>query len=130
MQNFKVTVNGRVYEVTVEEGSGATAPAAVAPAAPAAPVADAAPAAAPAAPKPVGTVEAGDVVVNAPLAGVILYVKVKPGESVKYGQVLLTLEALKMENEIVAPQDGVVKEILVDTGTNVNVGDALVTLKA
>lgn len=122
MQNFKVTVNGKVYDVTVEEGTKTAAPAAAA--AVSAPAASAAPAAV----KP-AAVEAGDVPVNAPLAGAILSVKVKPGDAVKYGQVLLTLEALKMENEIVAPQDGVVKDILVSTGATVNVGDTLVTLR-
>lgn len=129
MQNFKVTVNGKIYDVTVEEGTQSAAPV-VETAVKTAPAAVSAPAApAPAAAK-AAAMEAGDVPVNAPLAGAILAVKVKPGDSVKYGQVLLTLEALKMENEIVAPQDGVVKEILVSTGATVNVGDTLVTLRA
>ena len=130
MQNFKVTVNGRAYEVTVEETGVNESPAPVVEKAAEKPVvATSAPA-----PAPVGVaaanIESGDVPVNAPLGGTILSVKVKPGDQVKHGQVLLTLEALKMENEIVAPQAGTVKEILVSSGTSVNVGDILVTLRA
>jgi biotin carboxyl carrier protein len=126
MQSFKVTVNGKVFDVTVDDGIAST-PAVAAPVAEKVETEEA-PAAAPA--LKTGNIESGDVPVNAPLAGTILAVKVKPGESVSYGQVLLTLEALKMENEIVAPQAGVVKEILAGTGTSVNVGDILITLRS
>lgn len=135
MQNFKVTVNGKVYDVSVQEAGQnigtpvATAPVAAPVAAPA-PAQEAAPAPA-AAPvvKSAGAIEAGDVPLNAPLAGTIMAIKVKPGDAVKYGQVILTLEALKMENEIVAPQDGVIKEITAVVGATVNVGDVLAILK-
>lgn len=126
MQNFKVTVNGKVYDVAVEDGNASTV---AAPASENAAKIEAAPVAVPVQTAiKEGNIEAGDIPVNAPLAGAILAVKVKAGENVSYGQVLLTLEALKMENEIVAPQAGVIKEILVSTGTSVNVGDILITL--
>lgn len=122
MQNFKVTVNGKVFNVSVEEGGAASAPVAAAPAAVAAPAAAAAPAV------QQTTVSAGETPINAPLAGTIMTIPVKPGDVVKSGQVILTLEALKMENEIVAPADGTVKSIAVSIGTSVNVGDVLAVL--
>jgi biotin carboxyl carrier protein len=123
MKSYRVSVNGKTYEVVVEEisnaGMGQAATAAKAE------TAAVNTASSPAASKaPV----AGGNPVNAPLSGSILSVKVKPGESVKMGQVLVTLEALKMENEIVAPAAGVVKEVCVQTGAMVNVGDVLVVL--
>lgn len=125
MKNLIVTVNGVAYNVTVEEGTGA--PAAAAPAAAPAPAAPAAPAAAPAAPAaPAGA--AGSVVVNAPMPGNILDVKVKPGDSVKAGDTLLILEAMKMENEISAPQDGTIATIDVRKGDVVDSGALLCTM--
>ncbi|WP_302200214.1 biotin/lipoyl-containing protein [uncultured Gemmiger sp.] len=122
MKNLIVTVNGVAYNVTVEEGTGAP----VAPAAPAAAPAPA-PAAAPAAPAaPAGA--AGSVVVNAPMPGNILDVKVKPGDSVKAGDTLLILEAMKMENEISAPQDGTIASIDVRKGDVVDSGALLCTM--
>lgn len=126
---YKVTLNGRTYEVEVEAGKAmlvdeyeAYAPA---PAAAAAPVATpAAPAAAPAA--PVATV-AGDAV-KAPMPGVVLKVQVQQGQAVKAGQVLVILEAMKMENEILAPQDGTVASVNVNKGDTVNSGDVLVSM--
>ena len=124
MKNLIVTVNGVAYNVTVEEGTGAPV-AAAAPAAPAAPAP--APAAAPAAPAaPTGA--AGAVVVNAPMPGNILDVKVKPGDSVKAGDTLLILEAMKMENEISAPQDGTIATIDVRKGDVVDSGALLCTM--
>ncbi|WP_294568942.1 biotin/lipoyl-containing protein [uncultured Subdoligranulum sp.] len=124
MKNLIVTVNGVAYNVTVEEGTGAPV-AAAAPAAPAAPAP--APAAAPAAPAaPAGA--AGAVVVNAPMPGNILDVKVKPGDSVKAGDTLLILEAMKMENEISAPQDGTIATIDVRKGDVVDSGALLCTM--
>ena len=124
MKNLIVTVNGVAYNVTVEEGTGAP----VAAAAPAAPAP--APAAAPAAPEapaaPAGT--AGAVVVNAPMPGNILDVKVKPGDSVKAGDTLLILEAMKMENEISAPQDGTIASVDVRKGDVVDSGALLCTM--
>ena len=128
MKNYTITVNGNVYEVTVEEGftGAASAPKAAAPAPKAAPAAapKAAPAAAPAA--PAGA--AGAVAVTAPMPGKILGVKASAGQAVKRGQVLLILEAMKMENEIVAPQDGTVASINVNKGDTVNSGDVLVSM--
>lgn len=125
MKNYTITVNGNVYEVTVEEGftGAASAPKAAAPkAAPAAaPKAAPAPAAAPAG-------AAGAVAVTAPMPGKILGVKASAGQAVKRGQVLLILEAMKMENEIVAPQDGTVATINVAVGDSVEPGATLATL--
>lgn len=121
MKNYTITVNGTAYDVTVEEGSGSAAnPGAPAPAAPKA---------APAAPKaaaPSGS--QGAVKVNAPMPGKILDVKTSAGASVKKGEVLLVLEAMKMENEIVAPQDGTVASVNVSSGDSVEAGAVVVTL--
>lgn len=126
MKNYTITVNGNVYEVTVEEGftGAASAPKAAAPAPKSAPAPAAAPKAAPAA--PAGA--AGAVAVTAPMPGKILGVKASAGQAVKRGQVLLILEAMKMENEIVAPQDGTVATINVAVGDSVEPGATLATL--
>lgn len=123
MKNYTITVNGNVYEVTVEEGTGiGAAPAVATPkAAP-----KAAPAAAPKAAAPAGA--AGAVVVVAPMPGKILAVKTNPGQAVKKGDVLLVLEAMKMENEIVAPQDGTVASINAAVGDSVDAGQTIATL--
>lgn len=114
MKNLIVTVNGVAYNVTVEEGTGAavaSAPVAAAPAASAAPAG-----------------AAGSVTVTAPMPGNILDVKVKAGDSVKAGDTLLILEAMKMENEISAPQDGTIASVNVRKGDVVNSGDLLCTM--
>ena len=124
MKNYTITVNGTPYNVTVEEGTSSAAPVASAPAP--APAAAPAPQAAPkAAPAPAA---AGSVKVDAPMPGNILDVKVSNGTAVKAGQVLVILEAMKMENEIVAPAAGTVDTIPVSKGDAVNTGDVLVTL--
>lgn len=123
MSKYLITVNGGSYEVTVEE-IGGVAPVAVAPAASAAPAA--APVAAPA-PKAVPAA-AGSETVSAPMPGNILSVNVAAGQSVKAGDVMLILEAMKMENEILAPRDGVVAQVAVSKGATVNTGDTLVVL--
>ena len=129
---YKVTLNGRTYEVEVEAGKAmlldeyeaiAPAPAAAAPVAAAAPAA-AAPAAASTAPAVTG---AGDPV-NAPMPGNILKVNVKAGDKVKSGTVLVVLEAMKMENEIMAPKDGTVTQVLVSKGSTVDTGAPLVVI--
>ena len=119
MRTYKITVNGQVYNVDVEE-IGASAPAAAAPvAAPAAaPKAAPAPAAAP-------VVAGAGESVKAPMPGTILDVKVSVGQSVKNGDVLCILEAMKMENEIMAPCDGVVSGITATKGTAVESGALL-----
>ena len=119
MKYYNITVNGVAYSVSVEETAAGAAPVAAAPAAPVAP--KAAPAAAPKA-------AAGAVTVKAPMPGNILDVKVAAGASVKAGDVLVILEAMKMENEIVAPQDGTVASINVNKGDTVNSGDVLVSM--
>ena len=128
---YKVTLNGRTYEVEVEAGKAmllaeyeAVAPAA--PAAAAAPVA-AAPAAAPAAAAAPVVTGAGEAV-NAPMPGNILKVNVKAGDAVKSGTVLVVLEAMKMENEIKAPKDGTVTQVLVSKGSTVDTGAPLVVI--
>ena len=119
MKNYTITVNGTVYDVTVEEGTGSAAPVAAAPKA--TPKAAPAPAAAPAGGQ-------GAVKVNAPMPGKILSVKASAGQAVKKGEVLLILEAMKMENEVVAPQDGTVASINVAAGDSVEAGAVLATL--
>lgn len=137
MKNYTITVNGNVYEVTVEEGftGKASAPAArpAAPAAAPAPApAPAAPAPAPApaavAPAPAAAPAAGSITVSAPMPGKILGVKTSVGAAVKKGQVILILEAMKMENEIVAPEDGTVASVNVSVGEMVEPGATLATL--
>ncbi|MFG6326994.1 MAG: biotin/lipoyl-binding protein [Lachnospiraceae bacterium] len=123
MKNYKITVNGNVYDVTVEEtGSSASASAAFTPAAPA-PKAAPAPAAA-----PVSAGTQGDVKISAPMPGKVLSIKVSAGEKVTKGQIIMILEAMKMENEIVASQDGTVASIDVNEGASVEAGAVLATL--
>ena len=122
MKNYTITVNGNVYEVTVEEGTTGAAPAAAPKAAPKA----AAPAAPKAAPKAAGA--AGSVTVAAPMRGKILAVKAAAGQAVKKGDVLAVLEAMKMENDIVAPQDGTVASVNVAAGETVETGATIATL--
>ena len=118
MRKFLVNVNGTSYEVEVEELKGD-----ITPAAPAAAPAPAAPAAkAPAAPASASTVAA-------PMPGTIVGINVKVGDSFKRGQVLLVLEAMKMENEILAPRDGRVVAINTSKGATVNSGDILVAFE-
>ena len=122
MKYYNISVNGVAYSVSVEETAAGAAP--VAPAAAPAPKAAPAPAAAPKA----AAGAAGAVAVKAPMPGNILDVKVAAGASVKAGDVLVILEAMKMENEIVAPQDGTVASINVHKGDTVNSGDTLVSM--
>lgn len=124
MKNYRITVNGTAYDVAVEELGAGTVPAA-APAAAPAPVA-AAPAAAPAAPAASGA--EGGVKVAAPMPGKILAIKANAGQAVKRGDVIMILEAMKMENEITAPEDGTIAGINVAVGDSVESGDTLASL--
>lgn len=129
-KQYSVTVNGTVYDVTVEELGTAAAPAAVSAPTPApAPVAAPAPAPAqaPAAPKAPPATGAGEKI-DAPLNGTVLDVKVSSGTAVKKGDLLLIIEAMKMENEILAPKDGTITSVAVQKGSTVNAGDALATI--
>ena len=126
---YKVTLNGKTYEVEVEQGKAvlldeyeALAPAQAAPAAPVA----ATPAAAPAPAAPVD-LAAGETV-TAPMPGNIIRVDVAKGDAVKAGQILVILEAMKMENEIVAPKDGTVAQVVTSKGSVVDTGAPLVVI--
>ena len=125
---YIVTLNGKNYEVEVTEcdavllnvsdAVAAPAPVAAAPAAPAAPAA-----------APVAAPVAGDgTKVPSPMPGTILSVNVSVGQAVKTGDVLMVLEAMKMENDIVAPCDGTIKQLLVSKGSTVNTDDVLAVL--
>lgn len=128
---YKVTLNGKTYEVEVEHGKAvlldeyeALAPAQAAPVA-AAPAAAVAPAPVAAA-APVN-LAAGETVA-APMPGNILRVEVNQGDTVKAGQLLVVLEAMKMENEIVAPKDGTVAQVVTSKGAVVDTGSPLVVI--
>lgn len=110
MKKYRVNVNGTVFEVEIEEMTGAPAAPAVAPAP-----------AAPAAP-------AGGEKITAPMPGTILAVNVASGSAVKKGDVLMILEAMKMENEIMAPCDGAVTSVSVTKGAAVESGTLLCTI--
>ncbi len=137
---YIVTINNKEYEVEVEKGKAAvvdmrtvTAVAAHAAvqtpaAAPAAPAASPAPAPA-AAPAPVQAAAVSGEAIKAPMPGTILDIKVAAGSKVSKGQVILILEAMKMENEIVAPADGTVAQILTAKGSSVNTGDILAVIQ-
>lgn len=129
---YKVTLNNRVYEVEVEMGQAMLIDEydAVAPApAPAPAAAPAAPAAAPAAPAavPAAALASGEVV-KAPMPGNILKINVAPGQKVEEGDVLIVLEAMKMENEIVATKSGTVAQVAVSKGAVVETGAPLVVI--
>lgn len=128
---YKVTLNGRTYEVEVEHGEAVLLDEyeAVAPAAAPAPVAaaPAAPAAAPAAAAAPAVTAAGETVA-APMPGTIVDVKVSAGQAVKSGDVLVVLEAMKMENEVMAPHDGTVAQVVTQKGAKVETGTPLVVL--
>ena len=123
MKNYTITVNGNVYDVTVEEGASTGAP--VAAKAPAAP--KAAPKAAPAAaPKDAGG--AGSIKIEAGAAGKVFKLEKKVGDAVKKGDAVIIIEAMKMEIPVVAPEDGTVASIDVAVGDAIEAGAVLATL--
>ena len=130
MKKFNITVNGSAYEVEVEEVGGAVSSAPkAAPKVAAAPVAApkaAAPVAAPAA--AAAPVAAGAEVISAPMPGKVLSVNCKVGDAVKTGDVLMILEAMKMQNEIMAPNDGTVSDVRITAGQNVGTGDVMIIM--
>lgn len=119
MKNYTITVNGNVYDVTVEETGAASAPVVAR---------TAAPLQAPKAAAPDNTGAEGSVKVTAPMPGKILSVKAKVGDTVKKGQAIIILEAMKMENEIVASEAGRIASINTKEGASVEAGDLLATL--
>lgn len=135
MKNYTITVNGNVYDVTVEENGQSAAPVAPRKAVAAAPVAPApapapavapAPAAAPA-PAPIAGGQ-GSIKIEAGAAGKVFKIESKPGAQVKLGDTVLVLEIMKMETPVVAPKDGVVVSINVNEGQSVEAGELLATM--
>lgn len=119
MKKYIIKLNGKVYEVEMEEVTGEAA----------ATIAEAPKAAeAPAQPVPQSAPVTGGETVEAPMPGTIVGVSVKVGDRVKKGQVLVVLEAMKMENEIVAPLEGTIAAVNVSKGQTVNPGEALVQI--
>lgn len=130
MKQLKITVNGKKYDVTVEEmgatSTSTSAPVSAAPAPAAAPAAAPAPEAAPA--PAVAPANADGFKVESPMPGTILDVKVSVGAQVKNGDTLVVLEAMKMENEIKADRDGTITGVFVNKGDSVDSGSALVSI--
>lgn len=122
MKSYTITVNGNVYDVTVEENGAGAAPAAAPRAAAPAPVA-----AAPAAPAPAAG-GAGNVKIEAGAAGKVFSIDAKVGDAVKKGDTVLVLEVMKMETPVVAPEDGTVASIEVSAGQAVEAGALLATM--
>lgn len=137
MKKFKVTVDGQIFEVSVEEikenpvvaGAGKQAVPILQPKAAPAPEAEKTPPKEmPVQQKPLSSGGSGGTAVPAPMPGSIIDVLVQPGDTIEAGAVLLILEAMKMENEVTAPQPGTVLEVLVKKGDTVNSGDPLVLI--
>lgn len=130
MKKYKITVNGKTYEVEVEEIGGQTPPTqttTTTPVAPEIPQPKPQPKPQPQ-PKNPGTA-AGKQKITSPMPGTIISIKTKPGDKVQKGNIIMILEAMKMENEIIAPEDGVITSIDTSEGASVNTGDILATLE-
>jgi len=125
LRKFRIGINGKEYIVEMEELTASPSTGFVPTAAPAAPAAPA-PAPAPAAPAPVSS--AGGTVIESPMPGTILDIKVNVGDKVEVDQCLVILEAMKMENEIVAPKAGTIAAIHTSKGTAIDVGGAIITI--
>lgn len=123
MKNYTITVNGNVYDVTVEENGAGAAPAKAAPKAP-----KAAPKAAPAPKAPAKAAGAGSVEVKAGAAGKVFKIEANVGQSVKKGDAVVIIEAMKMEIPVVAPEDGTVASIDAAVGDAIEAGAVLATL--
>jgi biotin carboxyl carrier protein len=117
MKNYTITVNGKAYDVTVEEKGGSTASAAPVAAAAVAPAA-----------APVASTGAGSVKIEAGAAGKVFKVVANPGQAVKRGDTVVILEVMKMETPVVAPQDGTVASIDVTEGQQIESGALLATM--
>ena len=126
MKNYTITVNGNVYDVTVEEGAGSGVAPAAAPAA--APAVKAAPKAAPAPAPKAASAGTGAVKVTASVPGKVFKVEAAAGQAVKAGDSIIILEAMKMEIPVVAPQDGTIASIEVGAGDAVENGQVLATM--
>ena len=112
-KTYHITLNGKVYEVEIEEVQPGQAPKATT---------------APAAPKAAAPVSGNGETVTAPMPGSMFNILVKEGQAVKKGDVVAILEAMKMENEIISPVDGTIKSVNVEKGQNVNLGDVIVVI--
>lgn len=121
MKNYTITVNGKVYDVTVEEGSNGSQSTASSQAVKPVPVEKKVE-------KPAAGSKEGSVKVTAPMPGKILSIKAQIGQKVSKGDVIVMMEAMKMETEVVAPQDGVVADFRVSGGESVEMGDVVATL--
>ncbi len=130
MKNYRITVNGTAYDVTVEEAGGQAVPAAapVVSAPKAAPAAPAAPAPASAAPAPAAAAPAGSIEVKASVPGKVFKVEASVGQSVAAGDTIVIVESMKMEIPVVAPEAGTVASIEVAEGASIESGDVLATL--
>jgi len=128
MKRYRITVDGKVYEVEVEEIVEAKPPLERPKPAASAPSGITTPPKPSAEPKAPVVNDAGGEIIKAPMPGVILDIKVSPGEQVQRGSVLFILEAMKMENEIPSPVSGTVKSVVVSKGASVNTGDTLAVI--
>jgi len=129
LRKFRIGINGKEYIVEMEELTASPSTGFVPTAAPAAPAPAPAPApATPAAPAPAPVSSAGGTVIESPMPGTILDIKVNVGDKVEVDQCLVILEAMKMENEIVAPKAGTIAAIHTSKGTAIDVGGAIITI--